>query len=111
MPVRPFNHLPPPSSNARERRVLEAVHGLHRGKIECVVEVTLTAGAATTTITDHRISMQTALLLDPLTASAAAELGAGTVYCLAANRSKGKAILTHANSAVADRTFRVCLLG
>ena len=47
--------------------------------------------------------------LDPLTANAAADLGAGTVYW--SNRGRGTAILTLANAGTVDRTFRFPIVG
>jgi hypothetical protein len=41
-----------------------------------------------------------------MTATAAAELVAGTFYVLAADRLLGSFTITHGSSAVTDRTFR-----
>ena len=87
------------------------VERINRGKINASIDVTLTANAASTTITDARLASTSALLFDALTANAAAELAAGTIYVLAANRTNGSAIITHANNAQADRTFRVLIIG
>ena len=74
-------------------------------------EVTLTANAASTVVTDARLSYFSAIDFDPMTANAAAELGAGTLYVTQANRINGQFTLTHANNAQADRTFRMTILG
>ena len=53
MTIRPFQHLPTPAifttfSSVTEylRKVWDAMYKLRRGKIECVTELTLTAGVA-----------------------------------------------------------------
>lgn len=73
--------------------------------------VTLTANAASTTVTDVRIASTTAILLEPTTANASAEIGAGTIYVSETGRTQGSAVITHANNAQTDRTFRVKLGG
>jgi hypothetical protein len=68
--------------------------------------VTLTAGATTTVVTDPTVTPDTVFIFDPLTASAAAELAAGTMYVLAADRLLGSFTITHANAGTTDRIFR-----
>ncbi len=94
-----------------------AINSAMRGKINAMYEVggsrtfTLTANAATTTISDERIHVDCALLFVPLTANAAAELYGATMYVLTANYDVGQAVITHANNAQADRSLRVVILG
>jgi hypothetical protein len=118
MTIRQFQNLPQPgvfrslSDVATYTRLLrDALFKARRGKLECVVELTLTESAASTVLTDERISNQTVILFDPLTANAAAELAAGTMYVLAANRLTGQATITHANNAQTDRSYLVALIG
>lgn len=118
MTIRQFQNLPQPgvfsslADVARYTRQLwDSLYKVRRGKLECVVEFTLTANVATTVLTDERLSPQTVVLLDPKTANAAAELAAGTVYCLTANRDAGTWTFTHANNAQTDRLFQACLIG
>lgn len=118
MPIRPFIHLPPPRPFASfsdvsiyMRRVLEALNALRSGKTENVGEITLTANAASTTITDIRISPQSVIAWHPRTANAASEIAAGTMFITDANMSNGSAIVTHANNAQADRSFRYAVIG
>jgi hypothetical protein len=92
--------------DARERsvaKIAEAVHQLSRDRDDVV---TLTAGATVTTILDPTVTPDTVFLFDPLTATAAAELAAGTLYVLAADRHLGSFTITHANAGTTDRTFR-----
>ena len=118
MTIRQFQHLPQPGAfktiedvERYTRLLWDALLKLRRGKLECVVEFTLAAGAATTVLTDERLSPQSVVLLDPKTANAAAEKAAGTVYCLTANRGVGTWTFTHANNAQTDREFQVALIG
>lgn len=71
--------------------------------------VTLTANAASTTLSDARLRADSPVLLQPTTANAAAELGNGTLYVSETGRVNGAVVITHANNALADRTFRVLI--
>ncbi len=118
--IRDFQHLEPPgidgfpdlSAVARYiRRMYDALKLVRKGKIECVTQVTLSAGVASTVLQDSRISNQTVLVFDPLTANAAAEKANGTLYVTEANRTTGQVTITHANNAQVDREFLVALIG
>jgi len=92
--------------DARERnvaKIAEAVHQLSRDRDDVV---TLTPGVTVTTILDPTVTPDTVFLFDPLTATAAAELAAGTLCVLAADRLLGSFTITHANAGSTDRTFR-----
>jgi hypothetical protein len=88
-----------------------AVGLLFQGKQNNTGTVTLTAGATTTELADPRLTVGSVVLFDPLTANAAAELAAGTLYVLAANRNNLVWTLTHANAGSTDRTFRFVVVG
>ena len=111
MTIRPFLHFPPPPANPELRRQYEVLQQLRSGKTENVGEVTLTAGAASTTVTDIRISPQSVIVWHPRTANAAAELANGTMYVTDANMGKGTMTITHANNAQVDRQFRYAVIG
>jgi hypothetical protein len=119
MTVREFLHLPPPPSTFSTladasqylRRQWDALNPMRRGKIECVTELTLTANAATTVLTDNRLSVQSVVTFDPKTANAATEIHGGTMYVLTANRGTGAWTITHANNATVDRQFQVSIIG
>lgn len=91
--------------------IAAAVQGLMRGKMNAVKTVTLTASAASTTVTDARIGRNTVLVPIPTTANAAAEWGAGTLYQTHPNATADQAVLNHANNAQTDRTFAVLMIG
>lgn len=98
-------------SNPTPERVKQVVNRINSGKINACIDVTLNANAASTTIADARLANTSSVLFDPMTAHAAAELAAGTLYVTAANRGNGSWILTHANAATTDRTFRLTIIG
>lgn len=102
-----FPGLPVGGGDARQ--VAAVVNRLAQGKLNCTGTATLTAAAASTTIADPRATASSAILLMPMSANAAAELGNGTVYVSA--RSKASFTLTHANNAQADRTFAYAIIG
>lgn len=98
------------STGERQHRqeIARAAASAMKGQTNNTLSLTLDANATTTTITDARISIATAVLLSPMTAHAAAEIGAGTLWIVPA---AGVAVVNHANSAQADRTFQAALVG
>src|SRR3990167_4571307 len=63
------------------RKIAETLSAVLDGKLNNRISTTsLTANAATTTITDERIGPDTVVVLTPTTANAAAEIGNGTLY-------------------------------
>lgn len=91
------------------KKIVLAIQQLAAGRSNAVGSVTLTAGAATTTVTDRNCAAGTAPILVPTTANAAAEIGNGTMYVSAV--TNGSFTLTHANSATTGRTFLYALFG
>lgn len=90
-------------------RLVRLVMGLLQGKMNVVIEVTLTAGAASTTVTDARIGYSSAPIAVPLTANAAAELA--TLYIPSATILNGSFVIQHANNSQTDRDFRFVVMG
>lgn len=88
-------------------RIASVVYGHHQGKMNVVAEVTLTANATSTTLTDHRIGATSHIGLTPLTESAATAMT--SLYVSA--RDKGTATLTHDAAIDTDRTFSVLIIG
>ena len=89
------------------RLIASAVNNMLQGKLLCTGTKTLTANAATTTLTDSRIGANSFISFMPTTANAAAALGG--LYVSA--RADGSATLTHANNAQADKTFTYLVIG
>lgn len=93
--------------NAPLEIIIDFCNRLLLGKLNAVLQVSLTANVATSTVTDSRIGPLTAILFSPLTAHAAAEIP--TLYVSV--QTKGLATLTHANNAQTDRTFNLAFIG
>jgi hypothetical protein len=115
-----MNYQQPPASPGNDspaalfRHAVEmarAVGLLLQGKSNNTGTLTLTAGTASTVMSDARLTVNSAVLFDPVTANAAAELAAGTLYTLAANRNNSVWTVTHANAGTTDRTFRYMIVG
>lgn len=83
------------------RKVAEACEACLEGKVRSIAQVTLTANAATTTITDRRIGVESFMHFMPLT-----EVG----YYVS-SQTEGSLVLSHATDARTDRTFRYVILG
>lgn len=88
------------------RRVALVVRGILNGQTNNLRDVTLAAGATTTTLTDVGITPNTAAVFCPLTAHAAA-----AVTSLWWDPGAGSAIIHHNNTADVDRSFAVILHG
>lgn len=113
-------HLPPPldaSGNTPDhfrrhaRQIAQAVTGVMQGQLNCVGTLTLAPNTTSTVFTDARLSAQGSVSFEPLTASAAAELAAGTLFVPVTARGKGSYTVTHSSGAATDRTFRVIIIG
>lgn len=76
-------------------------------KANCTVDLTLTASATTTTMTDFRIHPGCVLGFMPTTANAATAKASIWV----SNVGKGTATINHASSANTDQDFRVSIVG
>lgn len=103
-----YNQTPLISPNELPgRKQNEAIIAALRGKLNNRGAVTLTANAASTTLTDEKIGPDSVILLSPMTANAAAAVG--TTYF--STPGTGSATINHANNAQVDRTFRYVILG
>lgn len=84
-----------------------AMRLLFQGKTNNTGEITLTANSATTTFLDSRLTIDSVVVFDPMTANAKADIP----YALTANRNNLQWTLTHANAASTDRTFKYLIVG
>lgn len=100
-----------PNGTSDKRTSALAINQVLAGKLNATADVTLTASVATTVVRDPRIGVNSWLGFDPLTANAATEKAAGTMYVLSANRITGQATITHANNAQTDRSFKLLVIG
>lgn len=92
----------------RHRRQLAiVVNNLNNGKMNNTGTLTLTANAATTTLTDSRLGPFSTVLLMSTTANAAGAL-ATTYFDTFAD---GSCTVHHANNAQVDKTFKYAVIG
>lgn len=106
-----LNQVPPFGKNTNEQKLIDTVNQLILGNANNTGEVTLTENATTTTVKNSRINANTFIDFMPLTANAASEKAAGTMYITSANIKSGEFTITHANNAQTDRTFRYLHVG
>lgn len=88
--------------NLLTRTILNEVR---RGRLNNGGEVTLTANAASTTLTDALITTNSVILLQPTTANAASALA--NVYFGAP--TPGSVTINHSNTATVDRSYRYAI--
>lgn len=94
------------------RRKLARASNQHLlGKMNAFIDFTLATNAGSSALIDPRIGYYTTILYMPLTAHASAEIGNGTIFIAQATMQSGQALITHANNAQTDRTFRFLLIG
>jgi hypothetical protein len=91
------------------KKIVLAIQQLAAGRSNAVGTVTLATGAATTVVTDKNCAVGSTPLFTPTTASAATEVGNGTMFISAV--ANGSFTITHANSATTGRTFLYAIVG
>jgi hypothetical protein len=93
------------------QRAVDAIRQLVEGRHNAFgannTELTLTPGAASTTVDHPNCGLDSVILLSPMTANAAAAIP--TTYV--SSVSLGSFTLAHANNAQIDRTFRFTVTG
>ena len=92
------------------RRLQEAVNALGSGRSNAIGTLTLTANAASTTLTDRRIGVDSRVVLIPATANAAAALYAAP-FVLKSAQGIGQVTFAHASNAQTDRRFDYIIQG
>ena len=91
------------------KKIILAIQQLAAGRSNAVGSVTLATGSSTTVVSAPNCAVGSTPILTPASASAAIELGNGTLYVSAV--ANGSFTITHANSANAGRTFAYAILG
>lgn len=91
------------------RRIVDVINNMLKGRLNVTLPVTLVASQPSTTVIDARISAFCGVIMTPLTADAAAEIGNGTIYVSV--QQTGSLVLTHANNTQADRKFTLAFVG
>lgn len=89
------------------RKIVTALRQTIDGRTDNWGQVTLTAGATTTTYSSQNISENSTIALSPRTLNAAAAFASTYVSA----RANGFVTLTHANNAQTDRTFDLAWIG
>jgi len=89
------------------RIIAQVTRNLLDGKIYSTGSVTLTANAASTTLSDRRIGPNSVIVFMPTTSTSAAGLTALYVT----GRGSSTATINHANNAQTDRTYGYAVLG
>ena len=102
-----YRRLPVVAEDGRE--IALVVNSILDGKINATGSVTLTASAASTTVTEDRAGSDSVILFMPTTANAASEQAAGGMYV--SSRGKQTFTITHANNTQSDRTFEYVVIG
>lgn len=100
----------PSTSETRVDVIVQAIRELFFGRSLAVGELTLTANAATTTVTvPFTVGASSIITLTPRTANAAAALA--TTYITVANTTRGQFVINHANNAQTDKSFGYTIAG
>jgi hypothetical protein len=111
MSMAPRRSTQPPPAGGRRRESADIARLVAQGKLDSIGAVTLTPNASTTVVDTDGAYFSTensAILLSPRSANAAAEIGAGTIYFTPGVRGF---TIHHANNAQADRTFGYVVIG
>jgi hypothetical protein len=99
----------PTPQDANLLRIVTAIRQLASGRSNATGVVTLTASAASTTVTHVNCSEASAVFLFPQTSNAAAALA--TTYVQSGSVANGAFTITHANAVSTDRTFWFLCIG
>lgn len=91
------------------RSIVRVINNIMRGKTNNRGEVTLTASASSTVVSDVNVGGDSVIHFMPTTANAAIELGNSTMYV--SSTGKQTFTITHDNNSQTDRTFRYIIIG
>lgn len=92
-------------------RLSRSIRDLFEGRSNAFGTITLTLNQATTTVLHPNVGDESTIHFSPRHANAAAEIGNGTMYIAAGAITVGQFVITHANSATANRTFDYAIIG
>ena len=93
--------------NEQVRKIVLTVNNIARGKTNNTGSVTLTANAASTTLSDIRIGINSVITLQPTTANAATAIA--STYL--SSPVDSAVTINHTNNAQTDRTFKYVING
>ena len=89
------------------RLISNAVNNTLDGKINSTGNVTLTASATSTTLTDKRIGLNSVIILVPTNANS----NSAKTNLYVSAKDNGSATLTHSSSSNTDHTFDYVVIG
>jgi len=98
------------ASKSWVRQIAAKVNSLLQGKANASLAITLAESAASTAVVDARIAATSMLLLQPLTAHAAALLYASP-YVLITSQQSGQVVFAHSSVANSDLNFNLLIIG
>lgn len=101
----------PAFSAAGLRQIAVVLKRMLVGGLNVTGDLTLTASANSTTLSDPRINVNSVILLMPKTANAQAELSNVAQPLYFDTPASGSVVIHHNNNAQNDRTYRVIILG
>jgi len=96
-----------PDTKAHARQCAITINNVMDGKINSTGDITLTASATSTTLSDARIGANSVILFMPRSANARTALN--TLYVSA--RASGSATLNHASSSNTDQNLSYVIIG
>lgn len=96
-----------PDTKAHARQCAITINNVMDGKINSTGDITLTASATSTTLSDARIGANSVILFMPRSANARTALN--TLYVSA--RVSGSATLNHASSSNTDQNLSYVIIG
>ncbi len=96
-----------PPGGADPRFVAEAINNIALGRASWVGTVTMVENSDQTRVKDNRVTVNSLVAFVPLTANAAS---AASPYIASGDLSAGQFIVTHANDANTDKTYRYLVL-
>lgn len=91
------------------RNITRVVNNIMRGKTNNTGEVTLTASASSTVVTDPFVGGDSTIQLIPTTANAALEASSGALYISAVGDQTFT--VSHSSSSHIDKTFKYVVIG
>ena len=105
--VRTKQRMIPPSGTDDKRFIGESFRNVNDARLDWVGEFTLRASQTTTTYSDTRIALNSAVIWAPVSATAAASMNNMYLSTIAS----GQIILTHSSTADVDKRYRFVIIG
>lgn len=98
--------LPPQGQTDWTSRIARTVNTMLGGKLNCAVDVVLTADETSTVVVDSRIGVWSVIL--PMPASSSAKDAMASLWIVT---QQGQATIHHASDPATDQNFRLAIFG